>query len=249
MADRDSFLQMVRTALGIAAGHAVEPDDATGIFKDAATVESDASNARAGARADSSGLLDALAESAAEIGWQVRRCASTEDAAEAVREICRDAGVKTALRSRHSVFDRVPVDTTLSAGGVDLAIAAREDGLDADADAAARANLRADAFRVDLGITGIDYAIAETGTVVINPRRGVPRMVSLAPPRHIAIVERGDVLPSLDEFFILARADFLNGSHRGMMNLISGPSRTADIEGKIVTGIHGPLEAYLVIVG
>ncbi len=69
-----------------------------------------------------------------------------------------------------------------------------------------------------------------------------------APVRNIAIVESHQVLPSLDELFAVARAQHVAGGHRGMINLISGPSRTADIEGQIVNGIHGPLNAHLVIV-
>ena len=103
--------------------------------------------------------------------------------------------------------------------------------------------------KADIGITGVDYAIAESGTVVLHPRSGLSRLVSLAPPTHIAVLRPGEVLESLDELFAMERNDFLLGDLAGSMNLISGPSKTADIEGTTVTGIHGPLEVHLVILG
>ena len=103
------------------------------------------------------------------------------------------------------------------------------------------------AFSADIGITGVDYGIAETGTVVLHPRNGLSRLVSLAPPTHIAVLRPGEVLNSLDELFAMERNDFMLGELWGSMNLISGPSKTADIEGTTVTGIHGPLEVHLII--
>ena len=70
----------------------------------------------------------------------------------------------------------------------------------------------------------------------------------MAPPTHIAVLRSGDVLASLDELFAIQRDDFLNGKLQGSMNLISGPSKTADIEGTTVTGIHGPLEVHLIVI-
>ena len=58
-----------------------------------------------------------------------------------------------------------------------------------------------------------------------------------------------EVLESLDELFAMERADFLSGTLSGSTNLISGPSKTGDIEGTIAIGIHGPLEVHLVILG
>ena len=84
-------------------------------------------------------------------------------------------------------------------------------------------------------------------TVVIHPKNRVSRLVSLAPPVHIAVIQKGQVLESLDELFAMERHDFLKDDLAGSMNLISGPSKTADIEGTTVTGIHGPLEVHLLI--
>ena len=95
----------------------------------------------------------------------------------------------------------------------------------------------------------MDYAIAETASCVLLARKGVSRVVSLLPPVHIAVVESGQVLPSLDELFTLRRQDFMRGDLGSYMNLISGPSRSADIEYKIVTGVHGPGEVHMVLLG
>ena len=95
----------------------------------------------------------------------------------------------------------------------------------------------------------MDYAIAETGTCVLLPRKGISRLVSLLPPVHVAVVERGQVLPGLDEFFALRRADSLRGDLGSYTTLITGPSRSADIEYTIVTGVHGPGEVHMLLLG
>ena len=101
----------------------------------------------------------------------------------------------------------------------------------------------------DLGITGADYAMVETGTVVLLPRAGLSRLVSLAPPVHLAIVRPQEVLETLDDLFVLRRlAYYQNGEDMGSyMNFITGPSRTADIEQTLVIGVHGPKEAHLLL--
>ena len=106
-------------------------------------------------------------------------------------------------------------------------------------------------MEADLGITGVDYAIAETGSCVIIPRRGVSRLVSLAPPVHIALVEPEQVVESLDDLLALRRLEYMRSRGRmpTYMNLISGPSRSADIEQTITIGVHGPGEVHLVLIG
>ena len=92
------------------------------------------------------------------------------------------------------------------------------------------------AYDFDAGLTEVDYAVAETGTLVIRHRPEHGRLLSLVPFVHVAIVQPKQILPDLiDLFETLAR----EGSGSGV-SMISGPSKTADIEMNTVTGVHGP---------
>ena len=96
----------------------------------------------------------------------------------------------------------------------------------------------------DLGITGADYALADTGTLVMLASAKEARMISLLPPVHLAVVSRDRILANLDELFLLVpRPDRITSS----MVLITGPSRTADIEQILIRGVHGPGELHVII--
>ena len=71
----------------------------------------------------------------------------------------------------------------------------------------------------------------------------------LLPPVHVAIVEPHQVYETLDDLFALRRMAFLEGEGDmgSYLSLISGPSRTGDIEQTIVIGVHGPTEVHMVI--
>ncbi len=125
-----------------------------------------------------------------------------------------------------------------------------EDGCGGEAEAEEqRGAQRQGAIEAEIGVTGVDYAIAETGSCVLLPGKGVSRLVSLLPPVHVALVEVGQVLPSLDELFTLQRHEFLQDNPGSYMNIITGPSRSADIEYTLVTGVHGPDEVHMVLLG
>jgi L-lactate dehydrogenase complex protein LldG len=97
----------------------------------------------------------------------------------------------------------------------------------------------------DIGITSVDYALAATGTFVMLSSHNEARLISLLPPAHIAIFPRSLILQNLDELLsILPRP----ADQTSSMVLITGPSRTADIEQILVRGVHGPGEVYAVIV-
>jgi L-lactate dehydrogenase complex protein LldG len=101
----------------------------------------------------------------------------------------------------------------------------------------------------DAGITGADWAIAATGTLVLSSGSGKPRMASLLPPIHVAIVTTDQLVPRLEDYIAGQRADKLSTFRTSSnVTLITGCSRTSDIEMQTVFGVHGPLELHIILI-
>jgi L-lactate dehydrogenase complex protein LldG len=96
-----------------------------------------------------------------------------------------------------------------------------------------------------LGITGSYCAIAETGTLVFLSGAQFPTATALLPDTHIAVVRAKRVVAGMEEAFALVRAE--HGEMPRAMNMISGPSRTGDIEQTIVLGAHGPFRVHILL--
>ncbi len=115
----------------------------------------------------------------------------------------------------------------------------------------AGAGLDVEARRPDgddlVGISGAFVAIAETGTLMMLSGPDTPASMHLLPETHVAVVEADRIVAHYEEGFALARAE--RGRLPRATNLVSGPSRTGDIEQTIVLGAHGPYRVHVVIVG
>jgi len=127
-------------------------------------------------------------------------------------------------------------------------VAVRDAALSARASAAAGARLApsddADLlFDCEVGVTDVDCAIAESGSIVVSTNDRI-RNAWVTPPIHIAIVRERQVLPDLVDLFE-SRPDSLDAAST---TIITGPSKTADIEGVLVTGVHGPAAVVIVLV-
>ena len=238
------FLAMVRGALGREDAPPVEPY--APLLDDLAALESHAAAVRERIAGELPGLMTQVADTAAMRGWNVARCAGVEDALDYVVSLASRLGAASVARSEQVVFDAMPVDSALAGVGALCWPAIYENS---ESRAAVRRRLEESA----MGITGADYAVAETGSVIVLPRRGLSRLVSVVPPVHLAIVRPQEVIGTLDDLFALRRLEFYrNGGPGGgdmgsYLNFITGPSRTADIEQTIVVGVHGPKEVHLVM--
>ena len=105
------------------------------------------------------------------------------------------------------------------------------------------ANDNADAlFDCIVGITDVECAIAESGSIVVSTT-GRIRNAWITPPIHIAIVRESQILADLVDLFE-SRPDALDAAST---TIITGPSKTADIEGVLVTGVHGPAAVEIVL--
>ena len=135
---------------------------------------------------------------------------------------------------------------------------------------------KASLFEADIGITTADYAIADTGTLVLlskkvpNPdeTRRTPneneeaegqhgpradgeqhRLISLVPPIHICLLDRSRIVANLTDLLTVVHRDaYMSGGPPLAMTFISGPSRTADIELTLTRGVHGPREVHVLLV-
>ena len=92
------------------------------------------------------------------------------------------------------------------------------------------------AYDYDAGVTEVDYAVAETGTLVIRHRPEHGRLLSLVPFVHVAVLQPKQIVPDLIDLFETLAKDGVGSG----VTMISGPSKTADIEMNTVTGVHGP---------
>ncbi|MEZ4712645.1 MAG: lactate utilization protein [Caldilineaceae bacterium] len=101
---------------------------------------------------------------------------------------------------------------------------------------------------VRVGISGVDAALAATGSLVLASGGGQYRTASLLPPVHIALVQESQILPDFESWVAAQRAQKL-ARFRQSSNIvvISGPSRTADIAMQLILGMHGPGELHILL--
>jgi L-lactate dehydrogenase complex protein LldG len=240
---KEEFLESVRRALGRSSSAGPQPPYPH-LEESLAQLEAQAQEVQQRLEHSRSGLVDRLAETAQLRGWNVRRASNPEGTLEYIGSVAAGLGVKKVVRSDQEVFRELSIDAALQSRGISVTTIARDEGR-------SRESLREEIIAAGLGITGADYAVAETGSVVVLPRRGLSRLVSLVPPVHLALVRPQDVVGDLDDVFLLRRLDYYrNGGDMGSyLNFITGPSRTADIEQTLVVGVHGPKEVHLVLLG
>ncbi len=114
--------------------------------------------------------------------------------------------------------------------------------------AAAREYLRDKFFRADIGISGANVVAAETGTLFIIENEGNIRLATGAPPVHIALVGLEKLVPSLTDAYKVSEVTwrYANYTVPSYVSLVSGPSKTGDIEKVTTYGVHGPREFHVI---
>lgn len=102
-------------------------------------------------------------------------------------------------------------------------------------------------FELDAGITDVHNAIAETGSLICQSGANHTRGMSLIVPWHLAIVKKSQIMPDLIDFWN-DRSSLSSHQMPASIAIITGPSKTADIEGVLITGVHGPAKVDVFVV-
>lgn len=179
-------------------------------------------------------LLARFEAEAARVNCATSRATSIEEAREQILEVASRHRVRRAVCWEHPVLEALGVATILTRGGIRV-----EPAPAADRSPDGRETWLRTLAAADLGISGVDVAVAETGTLVLHagPRRG--RLVTCLPPVHLAVLTLDALVADL--FHLPARWRALPSA----AHLITGPSRTADIELSLTRGVHGPAEVHV----
>lgn len=185
-------------------------------------------------------VCETLAREIDEVGGQAYLVDDLDAARQQLRQLIDEADTKAALCWQHELLDRLRVAELLAEKQLvrhDYDDLAQRDEKDR----------RLTILAAGIGISSVDCAIAETGTLMLCARPGRERVASLLPPLHVAIVERRQIVQDL--------FDAMGMLHeRGLENLpsnvtfITGPSKTGDIELQLTTGVHGPGKWRVIIV-
>ena len=175
--------------------------------------------------------------------WQalaghVHEAHTVRDVAEIVAAICRSRSSRQVLAWS---------EPAMGVDGLDDALLRQDLELDRGGvprDPVARAARMEALGAIQVGLTGADALLAESGSVVVVSGPGRARLASLLPPVHIAIARTSRIYFSLEH---LLAADPALGSAGSNFVAISGPSRTADIEMTLTRGVHGPGEVHVIL--
>jgi len=175
---------------------------------------------------DRAALVGRFIAQAEALSCAVRRCGSTDEAHAAIlrvitpdeRVLCWD-------------FEHIPLPGLADAlSGARIAVAPPDDA------------------SVRVGITGVDAALAATGSLVLASGAGKARQVSLLPLVHIAVVRTEQIVPHMEAWIAALRADGTDVFTASSSTVIvSGPSRTSDIAMEPILGMHGPGEVHIIL--
>jgi L-lactate dehydrogenase complex protein LldG len=204
---------------------------------------------RARLRTQRAALVARLQDDLRAVGGQVVRVASVAEATAYVTQLAREYEATLVVRWEDALLELLEVDAALQAQGVDVSMASPPLE-DAAALANQRQNLRELLARADIGLSGADYAIAETGTLALSALPGQMRGVSLLPPVHVAVVRPSQIVASMADCLAMLQDEWredLQERLTSCVSFITGPSRTGDIELSLTVGVHGPGELHLVI--
>lgn len=218
---REQFIRTIREALG---RDAAPPDPPVPPEVDGALVR------LAGPSDD---LPAMFAERAGQVGMAVRRTSRAELPTQLLRTL-REVGAKSVTLG----IDRLPMKDLLQDVVAMAGVRIREWRGDRSMTAH---------YEVDAGVTDVHAALAETGTLICRSDAEHGRGVSLVPAVHIAIVRASDILPDMLDYMASVRGP----SPRELPSaqaFITGPSKTADIEGILITGVHGPGRVFVLLV-
>lgn len=167
------------------------------------------------------------------LGGHGVRVASMEEARDHVLSVVREREAKLLVRWDVEELEELGVDEPLAQDGVEVVVW-RD-----------LADFREVAGKADVGLSTAAWAVAETGTLVLEGGPGMGRSVTLLPPTYVAVIRVDQILRTVPE----AIEKYSGGRLPANVCFHTGPSRSGDIEMSLFVGMHGPGDVHVILVG
>jgi len=195
---------------------------------------------------DPAALVEAFSREATALGVHLHRCETPAQATETILKVLGEIGGTEILAW---------ADDALPLGELGAAVRSEELALNAakgwrvldpnvPGDGPARREKLAELGRASAGLTGALAGLADTGTLVLHGGAGRPRLASLLPPVHIAMLRASHIYPTMAAF-LAAHAEAVHAGSN--LVFITGASRTSDIELTLTLGVHGPKILHIAV--
>jgi L-lactate dehydrogenase complex protein LldG len=177
------------------------------------------------------------------VGGQAHQVPGPEEACRLLLILVERHGARRVALAHPSRLASLGLEQALATHGVEVIQASP------DLDESRRRALQQALAGADLVISGADYALAETGTLVLAASAENPRMATVLPPVHAAVIHASQLIPTFADLVPLLKADLWGDGlpRTSCLTFITGPSRTADIEETLTIGVHGPGELHVII--
>lgn len=178
------------------------------------------------------------------VSGEMAVCTDSESVIDTIRDLIQSSNFATVAISQHPLCRRLQLEEKLKAELPQIHFV--NETMDSES-SFERSQLRERLSRVELSVTGTEYLIADIGTIVTLSNPQASREISLLPAAHLVLATPDQIYPNMAELFREIHekhGDTLPGS---ALTLITGPSRTADIEKVLIKGVHGPTRLLAII--
>jgi len=170
------------------------------------------------------------------VGGNVKKVFSREELHASLLDLCQKENYRNITLSRETFIEELGLEKRLSTQltGAKVAKVSAE-------------NLVDQLQHADVGVTACEFLAAETGTIILRASTDAPRTISLLPRAHVVVAREEQLLPTIAVCFERLQTEAINPALSSCITLITGQSRTADIEKVLVKGVHGPKDLYVFI--
>ena len=243
MATREEIIQRIREALG-------RPRDGSSVISESA-LPSASPLVGILPTIPPEELLPKFEAELTKVAGIAHRAANREKLEEILETILSHANATSVVLSRNPLLAELNLEPLLRTWGKGISVwhPSGPGGAPGVEDASLRAFAEA-SFAATVGFTGVEFALAETGSLVVSSWTEGAQLASLAPPVHVALYRRSQLVASLDE--VLQKLPMAGAPEQDVPGrsvvFITGTSRTADIEQILIRGVHGPGEVHAILV-